>query len=129
MDKISLQLLTIFGFLILVMVTGCDEKELTFQEIRSGMNTTFIGSQFRDGNEFFDNEEVQLINTGDSTSIVVGRFQDSLEVKITSVDFSLQSVMAKGPEIPLLIYSAESESLYIQHVPGSSIKFTFRIGS
>lgn len=105
---------------------SCGEKELTYSELRSEMNSTFVGFQYRDGNEFFDNEEVILIDSGDSTSIVVGRFQDSLEVKITSVDLLNHLVKAKGQGIHLLTYSSISKDLFIQHVSGSSINFTYR---
>ena len=108
----AVQTITLIVFLAGTL--SCEKYEpKTYQELRDRMHTTYVGKQTGDGTQSFFDEEVQFLPMDDSSSMVIGRFYDSLIVNVTDVDYSNGHVFFSGDSISYLSYLDEDESLLV----------------
>ena len=116
---------SIILFLFPPLFIGCEEKDFTFNELIDEMNSVYVGVQYQGPNEIYESEEVTLSNESDSIILVNGRFQDSLLVKIKSIDYSDGSITAEGDQIEYLFFSAKHDKLSFRRYLTSHILYTF----
>lgn len=114
MEKLTHKYAVIILMCTLLVWLSCSNYEiLNYQDLRTRMYTTYVGSQTGDGTGSFHDQEVILLPVGDSSIMIIGLFYDSLIAKIKSIDYSDGFVTGSGDSVSHFFYRDENESLRI----------------